>query len=395
MIPLRLSRRGVLCAGLGALATAGQARSDDAPPGEALEITGAGPGPTIRIRQGGEVVARLVNRLDRPSALHFHGVRSLNAMDGVPGLTQDAVPPGGRFDYRLPVRDAGTFWYRPLPLDGSGPFGILVVEEASPPEVDRDIAFLLAGATTGAGTIFSLGGAPRQEIPLALNERIRLRLVNAAPSVAILAFGGFDPVIVAMDGQPVNEPFVPAGHRIDLPPGGRVDMMIDALAPIAGGAGIAVLGAGGIAEVLRLSLRPGSPARPAPLPPPAGLPANPLPAEIPLASARNLDLRLSEAPDAAIPHAPLASVPRNAAVTIGLANPATTPLAVHLHGHAFRLLHPFDDGWEPYWLDTVLVEPGQTARIGFVADNPGRWLVETRATGIDAGRRSDWLEVAG
>jgi FtsP/CotA-like multicopper oxidase with cupredoxin domain len=50
---------------------------------------------------------------------------------------------------------------------------------------------------------------------------------------------------------------------------------------------------------------------------------------------------------------------------------------IHVHGHNFRLLHPFDDGWEPYFLDTLYVAEGRTAHISFVADNPGRWAVRS------------------
>ena len=49
---------------------------------------------------------------------------------------------------------------------------------------------------------------------------------------------------------------------------------------------------------------------------------------------------------------------------------------VHLHGHSARLLDALDDGWKPYWLDTIAVAGRQTVRIAFVADNPGRWLIE-------------------
>ena len=44
-----------------------------------------------------------------------------------------------------------------------------------------------------------------------------------------------------------------------------------------------------------------------------------------------------------------------------------------------RLLHPLDDGWEPYWLDTFQLLEGRTARIAFQADNPGRWLISATA----------------
>ena len=52
-----------------------------------------------------------MNQLDQPTKVHWHGVRNINAMDGVPGLTQDAVALGDSFTYRFPLRDVGTFWY--------------------------------------------------------------------------------------------------------------------------------------------------------------------------------------------------------------------------------------------------------------------------------------------
>jgi FtsP/CotA-like multicopper oxidase with cupredoxin domain len=47
------------------------------------------------------------------------------------------------------------------------------------------------------------------------------------------------------------------------------------------------------------------------------------------------------------------------------------------------------DGWEPYWRDTILIQPGRTAHIAFVADNPGKWPLESaipehRAAGVGA-----------
>ena len=39
-----------------------------------------------------------------------------------------------------------------------------------------------------------------------------------------------------------------------------------------------------------------------------------------------------------------------------------------------------DDGWKPFWLDTLAIEPGQTQRIALSAEYAGRWLMETMAT---------------
>ena len=76
-----------------------------------------------------------------------------------------------------------------------------------------------------------------------------------------------------------------------------------------------------------------------------------------------------------------------------LANKTAVVQAIRLWGHVARLLHSMDDGWEPYWRDTILIQPGRTAHIAFVADNPGKWPLESaipehRAAGVGA-----WFQV--
>jgi len=58
------------------------------------------PGPLIRGRVGTTMVIDFANRLKEPSSIHWHGLRIENAMDGVPGVTQDPVGPGENFLYR-------------------------------------------------------------------------------------------------------------------------------------------------------------------------------------------------------------------------------------------------------------------------------------------------------
>ena len=71
------------------------------------------PGPRLEIPQGGTVTVRFRNLTDLPGSIHWHGLRLANASDGVPGLTQPPVPPGGEFVYRVHAPDAGLFWYHP------------------------------------------------------------------------------------------------------------------------------------------------------------------------------------------------------------------------------------------------------------------------------------------
>ena len=80
-------------------------------------------------------------------------------------------------------------------------------------------------------------------------------------------------------------------------------------------------------------------------------------------------------------------------LVLALTNKTAWPQVIAVHGHAFRLLHPFDDGWEPYFLDTLYLVPGTTARIALIAQTPGKWAIrsviaEHLATGV-----STWFEV--
>jgi FtsP/CotA-like multicopper oxidase with cupredoxin domain len=76
-------------------------------------FNGQHPGPLIRVSQGAEIVVDFTNQIDLPTSVHWHGVRVENRYDGVPGVTQDPVQPGGRFIYRVRFKDAGIYWYHP------------------------------------------------------------------------------------------------------------------------------------------------------------------------------------------------------------------------------------------------------------------------------------------
>src|SRR5438270_7890946 len=107
------------------------------------------PGPVLRAKAGEEIAVRLVNKLDQPTSLHWHGVRIDNAMDGVVGLTQKPVMPSATFDYRFKAADSGLYLYRPFiaPFTSEqmarGLYGLLIVDEPTPPDIDRDFALLI------------------------------------------------------------------------------------------------------------------------------------------------------------------------------------------------------------------------------------------------------------
>lgn len=382
-------------------------RGGGAPASPLWGYDGAVPGPPLRIRRGEELKVRLVNELPQPTAIHWHGVRTPAALRWPPA----SAPPGQEMEYRLRPPDAGTFWYHadyaaPGGLD-RGLHGALIVDEPVPPPVDRDVLLVLSDwRLTPSGEIgaegsehLTVNGRPHLDIAVRTHERLRLRLVNATPN-RMFGIGIADhPVtVMALDGQPA-EPFAARDGRVVLAPGARADLFVDAVLP-AGSAGTIVLAtAGGQTPIVRLRYAAGPPARPAALPEPVPLPANPLPARMDFARALKLDLPLAaEATRAALagpgrgvaaagegplwlpvgetPGPPLFAVRRGRTVMLALPNRGPQPVALHIHGHAVRLLDALDDGWKPFWLDTVLVLPGQTARIAFVADSPGTWPLQ-------------------
>jgi len=168
-------------------------------------FNGQYPGPLLRVRQAGSLVVRFHNRLPQPSSVHWHGLRLGNESDGVPGVTQPAVPPGGDFDYTLRFPDAGIYWYHPHVREDIqqdlGLYGNIFVRDAAAaaPPVDREEFLILddflagddgavpygAGQPTHAsmgrfGNIFLVNGEAGWRLNARQGEVVRLYLTNAA-----------------------------------------------------------------------------------------------------------------------------------------------------------------------------------------------------------------------
>jgi len=114
----------------------------------ATAVNGSVPAPLLHWRQGDEVTLAVTNRLTVPTSIHWHGVRTPSAMDGVPGLSFAGIAPGETFTYRFPVRQSGTYWYHGHSAfqEQSGLFGPIVIEPAAGyrQKFDRDHVVLLS-----------------------------------------------------------------------------------------------------------------------------------------------------------------------------------------------------------------------------------------------------------
>lgn len=393
------------------------------------------PGPEIRLVAGDVLEATVVNRLPQPLSMHWHGVRLRNDMDGVPGVTQRPIAPGGSFTYRFTVPDAGTFWYHPhtgVQLD-RGLYGALVVTERTPSAVP-DVAVLLDDWVDGIGDspdvvleglrgasgagghaghdmggmagmdhgAMPMGGEDTGDVTYPAyvvngrtpdspatydgkpGQRVRLRLVNAGADTAFrVAVGGSRLTVVASDGFPV-EPVTVDTLKIAM--GERYD--VELALPRSGGLALTARADGKDGRAVYL-LRTGTGAAAVPTSDPKELGSRQL---------RLTDLHATRA--VALPAGTAdrtyrvaltggmarydwgISAPRTGGVTMPVRSGERVRLVidnrtmmahpVHLHGHTFQVVTGSGTGPRK---DTVLVPVMGSVTIELLADNPGRWML--------------------
>ncbi len=431
------------------IATTGRARllGDGRPETPIWGYGGVTPGPVIRATQGDELRVRLENRLNVPTTLHWHGIRLDNAMDGVAHLTQQPVAPGASFDYRFRVPDAGTFWYHPH-VHGSaeqverGLAGALIVDEAAPVDVDRDVVLIVkdwridedgqvhedslgnlhdAAHAGRLGNVLTFNGEHFERIEARAGERLRLRFVSAANS-RIMRFDieGHDAWLVALDGQPVN-PVLIGGEGVVIAPSQRADLIVDLTGTPGSRAAIREVSDEpfAAAELVydgeeRRALReaPPEPLPGNPVPLPEGTPSQELDlvmtggAMRPLADAiyrdEELDGRTLALQHgmvwafngvAGMPEAPLFVARRGAEVAIRMVNDTMWPHAMHLHGHHFVETARNGGAPQPGLRDTVLLNRNEDVTIAFIADNPGRWMLHCHMLEHQHSGMETWFEV--
>src|SRR5436309_8685174 len=171
-----------------------------------LGYNGSIPGPTLKVRQGSEIIVHVTNDGDLEATVHWHGLRLENKYDGVPHETQTPIPIGGTFTYKVQFPDAGFYWYHPHIREDfgleMGLYGTIIVEPADPsywPAVDRQLSITLddllveeghvapfhrSGPNYTAmgrfGNVMLINGETEFSGEAAVGEVVRLYLVNTA-----------------------------------------------------------------------------------------------------------------------------------------------------------------------------------------------------------------------
>lgn len=402
------------------------------------------PGPEIRLQQGQRVRKRLINDLPDATSTHWHGIRIDNDMDGVAGLTQAAVAPGDSFSYDFVAPDAGTFWYhahnRSFEQVARGLYGALIVEEPTPPDVDREETLILddwrldpdtaqISSDFGAphdlshagrmGNFVGTNGVGNLSLGAKKNERLRLRVINASNArIFQLSLAGLEGWIVAVDGMPLPAPR-PVTDEILLGSAQRVDLIVDVTADEGETAHLARQERDGLFSQVAFNVSGTSSVqrRDAPAP----LPRNNHPA-IDLGSATRITLRMEGGAMGGLRSAilegesqpmrnlmqagkfwafngaiggmdgePLADVSLGQPLLLEIVNDTVFPHAMHVHGMHFWEVQ--DDGTLGDYRDTTMIARGASREIAFVADNPGNWLIHCHMLSHAVSGMMTWMRV--
>jgi FtsP/CotA-like multicopper oxidase with cupredoxin domain len=370
--------------------------------------------PELRFRRGDSLQVEFANDLTVPAGLDWRGIDGVPAIE--PLIGRRLLAATGWEKVRIPLRHAGTFLcdmsllavQDALPARGQP----MVVAESEPVSVDRDDVLLVEewrlradgtaavpGSDPNETTVsYTLNGKSSLDVSARSNERLRLRFINGSRRTVIaLKLESVDVTVMAIDSQPA-EPFLARNGALVLAPGSRVDTFVDVTAPPGSNLKI-LLHEGKQARTLGfIIVSRDPPARAALLPPPPPLPSNGLPARLDLKNALRPELALNgpewnPTVSIAISLQPAFRAKAGRIVVLALTNRTEVATVFRLHGHHFRLLDKLDDGWKPFWLDTLAIEPGQTQRIAFAAEHPGHWLIESVATDWAALRFVRWYAV--
>jgi manganese oxidase len=211
----------------------------DVSPGKlvkAWSYNGIVPGPEIRVDVGDRVRVVLHNELPESTAIHFHGVRVPNELDGVPPYTQEPVKPGETFVYefkalepavgmyhshhdaqiQVPNGLAGAFLIGEMPLPASlAKYGIT--------KVDQQTTMVL----NDAGTIgLSLNGKSfpaTAPYSMKVGETLLVHYLNEGLMAHPMHMHQPSGWIIAKDGVPLEVP-IPS-DTINIAPGERYSVV--------------------------------------------------------------------------------------------------------------------------------------------------------------------------
>ena len=195
-------------------------------PGKTIDawgFNGSAPGPTIQVNQGDHVRVIFDNHLPEPSSIHWHGFEDMVGYDGMPGISQEPVKPGGRFVYEFDIHQAGTYFYHShmAMQEMTGMLGGFIMHPSTPyyPHCDKDfLLHLQEYAVLPNNTVPNTmnmeynwlllnGKAGPASTPLIvrLGDRVRLRFVNLGMDHHPMHLHGYTFHVTGTEGGRIQE----------------------------------------------------------------------------------------------------------------------------------------------------------------------------------------------
>jgi len=193
---------------------------------------GSVPGLTIEVQEGDRVRIIFDNHLPEPTTPHWHGLEVPIGMDGVPGVTQDPIMPGGRFVYEFTLNQNGTYFYHShMPMQQMlGMIGLFIIhpKQQYAPKVDRDFAFVLQEWALLPNnnvpntlamefnwlTMNGKTGPATTPMLVKLGERVRIRLVNLGMDHHPIHLHGTQFVVTGSEGGRQPETIWAPGNTV-------------------------------------------------------------------------------------------------------------------------------------------------------------------------------------
>jgi manganese oxidase len=152
--------------------------------------------PEIDLVKGQPVAITLVNHLDEPTSVHWHGIEVEDSyMDGAPGFSgagthlSPAIAPGDSFVARFAPPRSGTFMYHAhvdeMSEEMAGLEGALIVHDSGTIAEPDDHAIFLKGTPGNRAHPLEIDGQANPDtIVLRLGHPARFRLMNLADGVS-------------------------------------------------------------------------------------------------------------------------------------------------------------------------------------------------------------------
>ena len=201
---------------------------------DAWTYNGTVPGPTLRAEPGDKVQVVLHNQLPESTAIHFHGLTTPNAADGVTYITQPPIKPGETFTYSFTAQSApavgmyhshhNAVWQVPNGLAGTFLVGKLPVPAGV--AVSQEQTMML----NDAGTIgLSLNGKSfpaTAPVVAKQGEWIQMHYLNEGIMAHPMHLHGMSQTVIAKDGFPLDQPY--QADTIMVGPGERWTVLVNA-----------------------------------------------------------------------------------------------------------------------------------------------------------------------